>query len=564
MTTFTGTDGNNVANAVVGILLGFSGGTLAHLQDGVGDTIDGSAGDDQIILANSATNTVTGGLGQDELRGGAGDDRFFFHEDNVVPGEIIHGGAGLDVLVVAPHFGATLDFKAADIFSIEGLDFQAKTGIDVKADFLAAQFGSGEISSSLEIFGRSSAGSLDYLRITMGTQTSFSGAKFVFDSNWANDDRIEITGDVSTETITGTRVRDLLRGNNGDDTLNGGADRDTLIGGSGDDRLDGGKGGDLMQGGFGSDTYVVDDLGDDLIEPALSDGARDVLESSVRNIFLPYYARIEDVTLSGNLDLSVIGDSGANIITGNIGDNHLGGSGGDDTLNGGGGDDTMNGGSTDADSMVGGLGNDYYLVSNASDVVVEDSGSGSGKDTIWTTIPIAALAANVENATVFDVHPLDLAGNELVNVLTGNDAANVLSGEDGGDRLVARDGHDKLLGGEGADTLIGGSGNDQLVYGALIECGDEIRDFSSSAAGDNDLFRLRGTAFGGLPAGAIVASQFEANGSGTATTETTRFIFETDTRILRFDSNGSGAGGVTVVATLQAGATIGFDDIHIF
>ena len=41
---------------------------------------------------------------------------------------------------------------------------------------------------------------------------------------------------------------------------------DRLDGGRGDDLLDGGAGDDLLTGGKGNDTYVVDSLGDIIVE----------------------------------------------------------------------------------------------------------------------------------------------------------------------------------------------------------------------------------------------------------------------------------------------------------
>ena len=40
MATFTGTDGKDIADATNGMLTGFTGGTLAELQDAIGDTIN--------------------------------------------------------------------------------------------------------------------------------------------------------------------------------------------------------------------------------------------------------------------------------------------------------------------------------------------------------------------------------------------------------------------------------------------------------------------------------------------------------------------------------------------
>jgi hypothetical protein len=49
MATFTGTAGNDVADATTGNITGFSGGTAAELQDAIGDTFNADAGADSIV-----------------------------------------------------------------------------------------------------------------------------------------------------------------------------------------------------------------------------------------------------------------------------------------------------------------------------------------------------------------------------------------------------------------------------------------------------------------------------------------------------------------------------------
>ena len=93
MATFIGTNGTGIAGAdfadvVNGILTGFTGGTLADLQDGVGDTFRGLGGTD-FITAGSGNDILDGGADNDTLRGGAGNDRMI-------------GGAGSDQMAGGP------------------------------------------------------------------------------------------------------------------------------------------------------------------------------------------------------------------------------------------------------------------------------------------------------------------------------------------------------------------------------------------------------------------------------------------------------------------------------
>jgi Ca2+-binding RTX toxin-like protein len=154
-------------------------------------------------------------------------------------------------------------------------------------------------------------------------------------------------------------------------------------------------------------------------------------------------------------------------------------------IDGGDGADTLAGGH-EANVLVGGAGDDTYVLSGvlssdseADDVVIEAVGGG------YDTVQVAAASYTAPE----NIERLDLLsggakafGNALDNVLYGNSADNTLQGGHGNDMLYGQDGDDTLLGGDsasltlqdptntdkGADTLDGGNGADTLSgdYGA--------------------------------------------------------------------------------------------------
>jgi Ca2+-binding RTX toxin-like protein len=154
----------------------------------------------------------------------------------------------------------------------------------------------------------------------------------------------------------------------------------SLTGNAGNNLLDGGLGADTMAGGAGDDTYIVDNPTDVVTE---SSGAG--TDSVLASVTFTLSSNVDNLVLTGTGNINGTGSSLANTITGNAGNNLLNGAGG-------------------ADTLIGGLGDDTYVVDNAGDVVTEQVGEGT--DTVQSSVTYT-LPANVENI-----------------VLTGSSAAN--------------------------------------------------------------------------------------------------------------------------------------------
>lgn len=261
-----------------------------------------------------------------------------------------------------------------------------------------------------------------------------------------------IMGTNAANTLNGTALDDHILGLGGNDVLNGLAGNDILDGGAGNDTLDGGLGADVMLGGLGNDIYIVDNVGDQVIEAA--GGGTDTVRTTLQEYGLG--ANVEHLTFIGTGNFTGYGNEMANTITG--GD-------GNDVLDGGAG----------ADRLVGGLGNDSYYVDDAGDVTVETTGGGI--DTVYSTASSYTLRANVENYVHLGAGAANATGNGLANQMTGGAAADILRGQGGDDVLSGLGGNDTLYGGAGADSLLGGEGADTL-FG---EGGNDILD-----GGDGD------------------------------------------------------------------------------
>lgn len=240
-------------------------------------------------------------------------------------------------------------------------------------------------------------------------------------------------------------------GNDQANSITGNAGDNLLRGYGGDDALDGGIGADRMEGGLGNDRYVVDNVGDIVVEQP-SEGWDGVSSS----ISYTLTANVETLNLTGTANLEGNGNELNNNLTGNSGDNILRGYGGNDTIDGGAG----------ADRMEGGLGDDTYMVDNVGDVVVELAAQGT--DRIYSTVSYS-LGANVEQLYLQGNAAINATGNALDNVLGGNAGNNVING------------------GKGNDYMTGGGGSDTFVF-TKGDGRDWVGDFDAK----NDVLKLVG------------------------------------------------------------------------
>ncbi|WP_197282295.1 M10 family metallopeptidase, partial [Pseudomonas lini] len=193
----------------------------------------------------------------------------------------------------------------------------------------------------------------------------------------------------------------------------GSAFDDSLIGNALGNLLNGMSGADTMDGGAGNDAYVVDNIGDAVIERGSSLTELDTVYS-----YIDYTlgSNVESLMLVGAANLNGTGNALNNVLTGNFGNNLLDGGIG-------------------ADVMSGDTGNDTYIVDNSRDAVLETSTLANEIDTVRASASFV-LSANLENLELTGTANLNGIGNTLNNVITGNDGNNQLNGGAGLDTLI--------------------------------------------------------------------------------------------------------------------------------
>ncbi|MCA9268540.1 MAG: calcium-binding protein, partial [Planctomycetales bacterium] len=275
--------------------------------------------------------------------------------------------------------------------------------------------------------------------------------------------------------LTGNELAQTIVGNAGDNTLGDG----------------GGAGADLLRGLGGNDNYVVYNSATQIIE-ASTQGAADRIYAG-RDYVLADGVFVELLTTTSQFatySRDIEGNTYGQTIVGNDGQNTLGDGGGS---------------AANGDTLVGGGGNDLYIVRNAGSIVLEAAGEGIDRvsTSVNFTLSAGSHVESINTTSRSATSALQLTGNELGQTLQGNAGANVLYGMAGADTLLGEDGADTLVGGAGVDALSGMGGGDVFAFMAsdsTVGFEDTITDFSG-AGGDIDQIDLSAFASSFIGAG---------------------------------------------------------------
>ncbi len=450
-----------------------------------------------ILKGTSLPDFLSGLAGNDDLFGGGDDDR-------------ILGGLGSDRL-----------------FGLAGDD---KLNGDAGNDFIDGGTGN------------------DTARGGAGDDRILAGAgNDVLDGGGGNH---RLVGDAGNDTATGGFGNDRIEGGTGLDTLDGGAGNDTLFGGAladnltggtGNDKLNGDAGNDVLNGGAGADAFNGG-LGVDTV--AYARDAASPITIDLSGATASQFGEAAGDTFNGienaigtdaerefspgsNAFVSdtIIGTAGANVLDGLGGNDTLWGLAGPDILIGGGGTDILRpGGDADIDQVRGGTGGDFVDYTDALAGVVVDLGSnpsltitvgGAATGDVLSSIESVIGSAFGDTLTPFPRGSVDGgAGNDVLSPSFASSTSELLSGGAGADRFVVK----------------------RSSFGTTVA--DLISDFSQV---DGDKFRIDSQAQ--FPIGPtldagelrVVAGVVAANAANP------QFIYETISRTLYFDADGTGA-----------------------
>jgi VCBS repeat-containing protein len=179
--------------------------------------------------------------------------------------------------------------------------------------------------------------------------------------------------------------------------------------------------------------------------------AQGQLQSYVR-VYFPTSSGQTSVQGSSEADFVFGTDLAAETLEGGVGNDYLYAGAGDDVVDAGAGDDDIVGGD--------GAGNDTYIGGDGIDTVRYTSAiTGITVDLVAGT----ASGNEIGNDSLSSIE--NILGGQAGDTLRGDAQANDLDGYTGDDLIEGRGGNDTLTGGTGNDTLYGGAGNDSLVGG---------------------------------------------------------------------------------------------------
>ncbi len=311
-----------------GIVTGSGGDAEGDMLSGF-ENLMGSAHNDRLTGSN-VNNDLYGGAGDDVLNGGAGNDKLV-------------GGAGADRLEGGDNIDPNpndntevTDNMGRDFVSYEGSqedvmvhlvasnNYYAGSGGDAEGDRINVDvegfIGSGQDGDTLSFAGSEEKITVDLDTYTNGITIGEGANAVQLDaSNWEN-----VIGGDGADTLTGDENANRLEGGSGVDTLSGENGNDMLIGGSGADSISGGSGTDTV-------SYADSNRGVRIQLDAVGTTIGAATEQEGGHAEGDTLASIENVIGSARDD-RLIGNDGANVLTGGAGDDILDAASGVDTF----------------------------------------------------------------------------------------------------------------------------------------------------------------------------------------------------------------------------------------
>lgn len=508
-----GTTGNDVIDA-------------SYAGDLNGDRIDandatgyaGTTGQADYVLAGAGNDTVSSGLGNDQVYGGTGNDvvNAGVGNDTVYgdsENDSLDGGSGNDLI-----YGGSGDDTLSG-----GVAFAGTTYAPSYTEVTAATQSVAGTSGRPNFTVRTVSGDNN---LSTGTNGTLSGFQL------GNSDGVETHTHTASSQLSGGQI--LFNAINAAETLTITIDgvvinlntaiASGMVSFNGNGAYQINAAGQIVRIGAGSNVTTVGTLTINVPFTAISLATAGGSGGSA-GIYYEFYANTTPLNVAAEAagDDTLLGGTGNDLISGLDGNDSLLGEDGNDTLDGGIGNDILSGGLGN-DSLLGAAGNDSLAGDAGNDLLYGGDGNdtldgGADSDLLYGEAGNDSLLGGLGNDTLYggDGHDTldggadsDLLYGDLGNdSLLGGLGADTLYGGAGGDTLLGGDGTDLLDGGSENDALYGEAGNDTLTGGLGADvldggAGFDFADYTGSAAGVHvDLGA--GTGLGGDAAGDVLS-----------------------------------------------------------
>jgi trimeric autotransporter adhesin len=500
------------------------------------DTLSAGSGNETLYSAKGhGVNTLVAGAGTDVLSAYAGDTLLFntgFGNSEV---QINSGGSGLPTV----EFGSGV--SAGSLTASAVIDSTGHAALAISSGTTAVTL-DGTLSNytyQFNFYGGSTLTLAQFLAQVNVTTSSVAGSSgnVILEGTAST----AVTGGAGNDTIYAAATGDTITGGSGvqvldalgtNDLVIGGSNNDTLGGFGTNDTLTAGPASDVLIGGTGASvTFVINSTGN-TIQLQSSPGA-DTVRSSVA-FSLP--TGINTLVLTGTSSIKGTANNGSDTLLSNSGslDTLAGGTGADlfvvssstdvvsvggthgvDTIQSGvnytnaanvaylvltgtsaltgtgtttasqitanSGADTLSAG-TAVVTLVGGAGNDTFVINSTSDIV---------QDTVTTTSDV--LSSSVSYTLPTNINRLILTGTAAL-VGTANSANDTLTANTGADTLVSGTGVDSLVGGTGANLFVVNNASDIVNVGSTHGVDTIQSSVSYTASANVANLTLTGTA----------------------------------------------------------------------
>jgi Ca2+-binding RTX toxin-like protein len=272
------------------------------------------------LTGNDLGNRLNGGAGVDVMAGGKGNDIYVVDRSDDVIQESNHDD--VDTVI------SSADYRLSD--NVENLELTGLASISGTGNRLDNKLTGNGGNNRLD-----GGVGKDQMVGGVGNDTYVvdDPDDTVTEQISSDEDTVEASLDYRLTAF----VENLLLTGNGNLNATGNNLNNVITGNGGHNRLDGGEGNDTLRGGEGDDVYIVDRIGDVVIEG--QNAGNDTIHSAV-NLSEGLAANVENLVLTGTaiigigntLNNSLTGNGGANRLTGGLGNDILSGLSGNDTF----------------------------------------------------------------------------------------------------------------------------------------------------------------------------------------------------------------------------------------